>query len=74
MAESGDGSRKTSAVPGGRLSRLGRMARLATGIAGGMVAEGARPPRLADYTGVGPLKAFVMVTARRGGCSTTCTR
>lgn len=42
VAESGDGSRKTSAVPGGRLSRLGRMARLATGIAGGMLAEGGR--------------------------------
>lgn len=30
-----------------------------------LVAEGARPPRLADYTGVGPLKAFVMVMAMR---------
>jgi predicted unusual protein kinase regulating ubiquinone biosynthesis (AarF/ABC1/UbiB family) len=30
------------AVPGGRLARLGRMARLATGIAGGMLAEGGR--------------------------------
>lgn len=30
-----------------------------------LVAEAARPPRLADYTGVGPLKAFVMVMAMR---------
>jgi len=42
VADSGDGGRKTAAVPGGRLSRLGRMARLATGIAGGMLAEGGR--------------------------------
>lgn len=42
MTESGEGRRKTAAVPGGRLSRLGRMARLATGIAGGMLAEGGR--------------------------------
>ncbi|MBK6289389.1 MAG: AarF/ABC1/UbiB kinase family protein [Gammaproteobacteria bacterium] len=37
-----DQRRKETAVPGGRLSRLGRMARLATGIAGGMLAEGGR--------------------------------
>jgi len=42
VAESDDGRRRTAAVPGGRLSRLGRMARLATGIAGGMLAEGGR--------------------------------
>lgn len=30
-----------------------------------LVAEGGRAPRLADYTGVGPLKAFVMVMAMR---------
>ena len=30
-----------------------------------LVAEPPRPPRLADYTGVGPLKAFVMVMAMR---------
>ncbi|MER2561185.1 MAG: hypothetical protein ABTQ32_10715 [Myxococcaceae bacterium] len=30
-----------------------------------LVAEGTRAPRLADYTGVGPLKAFVMVMAMR---------
>jgi predicted unusual protein kinase regulating ubiquinone biosynthesis (AarF/ABC1/UbiB family) len=42
VVESEGGHRKTSAVPGGRLSRLGRMARLATGIAGGMLAEGGR--------------------------------
>ena len=37
---------KTRAVPSGRLSRLGVFGRLAGGVAGGMVAEGAR--RLAD--------------------------
>lgn len=47
----GDGGR---AVPGGRLARLGRFGRLAGGVAGGMVAEGARRiaagerPRLSD--------------------------
>lgn len=30
-----------------------------------LVAEGTRQPRLADYSGVGPLKAFVMVMAMR---------
>lgn len=30
-----------------------------------LVTEGTRAPRLADYTGVGPLKAFVMVMAMR---------
>lgn len=30
-----------------------------------LVAEGTRAPRLADYTGVGPLKSFVMVMAMR---------
>lgn len=33
---------RTSAVPGGRLSRLARLGSLATGVAGGMLAEGAR--------------------------------
>ena len=43
-----DGRRKQSnrAVPQGRLSRLGQFGRLAGGVAGGMIAEGAR--RLAD--------------------------
>jgi predicted unusual protein kinase regulating ubiquinone biosynthesis (AarF/ABC1/UbiB family) len=35
-------STRTSAVPGGRLSRLARLGSLATGVAGGMIAEGAR--------------------------------
>ncbi len=44
----------TSAVPAGRLSRLARMGWLATGVAGGMLAEGARQlaqgkrPRISD--------------------------
>lgn len=33
---------RTSTVPGGRLSRLARLGSLATGVAGGMLAEGAR--------------------------------
>lgn len=33
---------RASAVPGGRLSRLARLGSLATGVAGGMLAEGAR--------------------------------
>lgn len=33
---------RTSAVPSGRLSRLARLGSLATGVAGGMLAEGAR--------------------------------
>ena len=33
---------QASAVPGGRLSRLARLGSLATGVAGGMLAEGAR--------------------------------
>lgn len=37
---------RAGAVPGGRLSRLGVFGRLAGGVAGGMIAEGAR--RLAD--------------------------
>ena len=34
--------RASAAVPGGRLSRLARLGSLATGVAGGMLAEGAR--------------------------------
>jgi predicted unusual protein kinase regulating ubiquinone biosynthesis (AarF/ABC1/UbiB family) len=41
-----DNSDRGRAVPSGRLSRLGVFGRLATGVAGGMIAEGAR--RLAD--------------------------
>ncbi len=41
MAHKGDGPGDV-AVPRGRLARFGRMARLATGIAGGMLAEGGR--------------------------------
>ncbi|MFK7842352.1 MAG: AarF/ABC1/UbiB kinase family protein, partial [Sphingorhabdus sp.] len=37
---------KNRAVPSGRMSRLGQFGRLASGVAGGMLAEGAR--RLAD--------------------------
>src|SRR6056300_593248 len=33
---------KQKALPAGRLARLGRMARLASGVAGGMVAEGVK--------------------------------
>nr|MBP6490708.1 AarF/ABC1/UbiB kinase family protein [Thauera sp.] len=33
---------RSAAVPGGRLSRLARLGSLATGVAGGMLAEGAR--------------------------------
>ena len=39
-------SQKNRSVPQGRLSRLGHFGRLASGVAGGMIAEGAR--RLAD--------------------------
>ncbi len=35
-------SARSAAVPGGRLSRLARLGSLATGVAGGMLAEGAR--------------------------------
>ncbi len=41
-----DDDRRTRRVPSGRLSRLGQFGRLAGGLAGGMLAEGAR--RLAD--------------------------
>lgn len=41
-----DDDRRSRAVPRGRLSRLGQFGRLAGGVAGGMLAEGAR--RLAD--------------------------
>jgi predicted unusual protein kinase regulating ubiquinone biosynthesis (AarF/ABC1/UbiB family) len=41
-----DESSKGRAIPRGRLSRLGQFGRLASGVAGGMLAEGAR--RLAD--------------------------
>ena len=53
MTESGFGLREKS-VPSGRLARLGALARMAGGVAGGMVAEGARRvadgqrPRVAD--------------------------
>lgn len=37
-----ESSARSAAVPGGRLSRLARLGSLATGVAGGMLAEGAR--------------------------------
>lgn len=37
-----ESSTRSAAVPGGRLSRLARLGSLATGVAGGMLAEGAR--------------------------------
>lgn len=40
---------KASAVPGGRVARFGHMARLATGLAGGMLAEGGRRLARGDY-------------------------
>ena len=48
MTDDTDGRRdaKARAVPSGRLSRLGQFGRLAGGVAGGMIAEGAR--RLAE--------------------------
>lgn len=48
MTDDTDGRRDTKAraVPSGRLSRLGQFGRLAGGVAGGMIAEGAR--RLAE--------------------------
>ncbi|WP_239804649.1 ABC1 kinase family protein [Croceicoccus hydrothermalis] len=39
---SGNGGDRHRTVPSGRLSRLGQFGRLATGVAGGMMAEGAR--------------------------------
>lgn len=45
MSDQDDGARQRS-VPSGRLSRFGHFGRLAAGVAGGMVAEGAR--RLAN--------------------------
>ncbi len=55
-----DSSRKQQnrAVPRGRLSRLGQFGRLASGVAGGMIAEGAR--RLAD--GERPAMRDMMLT------------
>ena len=55
-----DKSRKLNnrAVPHGRLSRLGHFGRLASGVAGGMIAEGAR--RLAD--GERPAMRDMMLT------------
>ena len=49
---------KNRAVPHGRLSRLGQFGRLASGVAGGMIAEGAR--RLAD--GERPAMRDMMLT------------
>ncbi|SIN61435.1 Predicted unusual protein kinase regulating ubiquinone biosynthesis, AarF/ABC1/UbiB family [Parasphingorhabdus marina DSM 22363] len=51
---------KDRAVPSGRLSRLGQFGRLASGVAGGMIAEGAR--RLAD--GERPDMRDMMLTPR----------
>jgi len=64
--EAGDGKavkdssskRNNRAVPNGRLSRLGQFGRLASGVAGGMIAEGAR--RLAD--GERPAMRDMMLT------------
>ncbi|WP_022953710.1 ABC1 kinase family protein [Leucothrix mucor] len=42
MNESDKKQNNSSAVPGGRLSRLAKLGSLATGVAGGMLAEGAR--------------------------------
>lgn len=42
MNESDTNNNRSSAVPGGRLSRLAKLGSLATGVAGGMMAEGAR--------------------------------
>lgn len=55
-----DNSRKQKnrAVPHGRMSRLGQFGRLASGVAGGMIAEGAR--RLAD--GERPAMRDMMLT------------
>lgn len=46
MTDDTQGAGKARAVPSGRLSRLGQFGRLAGGVAGGMIAEGAR--RLAE--------------------------
>ncbi|MGB5484580.1 ABC1 kinase family protein [Parasphingorhabdus sp.] len=51
-------NQKNRAVPHGRLSRLGQFGRLASGVAGGMIAEGAR--RLAD--GERPAMRDMMLT------------
>ena len=54
MNDPGDANEPSRRVPGGRLARLGGFGRLAGGVAGGMVAEGARRlaagerPRMGD--------------------------